>query len=616
MLILLLMYTGCRLLFFIFNYTYFTNTSLKEFFSCLFYGLRFDLSAVAMTNSLFALLYLAPFPFRHYKIYRRIVNGIFYLINITAILLNCIDIAYFKFIFKRTTADTFHLITTGNDFVHLLPEFITDYWYIVLIWLVFTAILVYRNWKIDKQLVYDEHLKFNYKTACLSFIILYIITTIAYRGGFQLKPISIINAGEDVQAKHIPLTINTPFAVLKTLGAATISEMDYFPEQELKKNFEPVCHFSNKEFKPLNVVLMIVESLSKEYVGVLNGGKGYTPFLDSLLSKSLVFDNAFANGKKSMEGIPAILAGIPALMTEPYITSNYAGNKITGIAGLLKKKGYSTAFYHGGNNGTMGFDAFTRLAGFDQYYGRNEYNNDKDYDGSWGIWDEPFFQYFAKQLDQTKEPFVNAIFSLSSHHPYHVPDVYKDLLKEGELPIHKSVRYADLSLRNFFNTVSKTKWFDNTLFVITADHTGNAWEDAGSTMVSIYRIPVIFYKHNSELKGNSQTIIQQIDIMPSVLDYLGYNEPFFAFGKSAFDTAASHFATAYINEVYLDFDKNHILLFDGEKSIGLHDFEKDPLLKNNVVASDSSNRKLMEKELKSVIQTFNHSLIHNEMTAE
>jgi phosphoglycerol transferase MdoB-like AlkP superfamily enzyme len=143
-----------------------------------------------------------------------------------------------------------------------------------------------------------------------------------------------------------------------------------------------------------------MESLSSEHIGAFNrqveGYQGYTPFLDSLIDHSIAF-NGFANAKQSIEGLPAIIASIPALMDRPFITSAFAGNSFDALAALLEKKGYETSFFHGGTNGTMDFDRFARASGFKRYYGRNEYDNDMDFDGRWGIFDEPFFQFFAKK---------------------------------------------------------------------------------------------------------------------------------------------------------------------------------------------------------------------------
>jgi len=198
-----------------------------------------------------------------------------------------------------------------------------------------------------------------------------------------------------------------------------------------------------------------MESLGSEYTALAKDKQSLTPFLDSLADKSTQFVNAYANGKTSIKGIPAIVAGIPTLFDGSFTYSAYNANSFESIGSLLKKKGYSTSFYHGGNNGTMGFDVFAKAAGFDRYYGRNEYPNPVDYDGHWGIFDESFFQFFKAQLDQEKKPFATCFFSLSSHHPYTLPEKHKGRFKGNSLAIGASIQYADYALVQFFETAKK-----------------------------------------------------------------------------------------------------------------------------------------------------------------
>ncbi len=444
------------------------------------------------------------------------------------------------------------------------------------------------------------------------------LSIIGFRGGLQLRPIMTINASEYVSAKNIPLIINTPFSIIKSYGLEQLEEKKYFSQEELKKLFNPT-HFElrtpNSEFRT-NVFVIIMESFSKEYIGALSGKKSYTPFLDSLIKESLVFTNAFANGKRSIEGIPAVLASIPSLMNESYITSSYCGNKFSSLANTLKRKRYSSAFFHGGSNGTMGFDVFTKAAGFDNYYGRTEYNNEKDYDGDWGIPDDKFLIYSGKEVSKMKKPFLAALFSLSSHHPFQVPVEYKKYFLEEGQPILKSVRYADFSLKKFFESISKENWFDSTLFVITADHTGPSTDNFYGNSVGSFEVPILFYKHNSSLKGINSKTTQQIDIMPSVLGYLNYGEEYFSLGENSLDTTTGGFAVNFINDVYQIFQDDYLLQFDGLKTISFYNYKKDSLLTDNLIGKLPQKEKAMGTKLKAIIQTFNYGMIHNKMVSK
>jgi phosphoglycerol transferase MdoB-like AlkP superfamily enzyme len=569
-----------------------------------------------MLNLAYIFLILLPFPFRERKTYKGIIKYLFIVINSVAILANCIDLAYFKFTIKRTTADVFNFFNgkMGSDLGRLLPLFLKDYWYIFLIWAILTylLILLYKKTESHKVVAWTKRA---YLIHSLIFLFALAGSIIIFRGGTQLRPIGIVNAGEYTDSKNVPLLLNTPFTIIKTLEVRGIEPRIYFTdESELKKLYDPEHYPGKGEFKKLNVFIIALESFSKEYIGSLNGRKeGFTPFLDSLISESLVFVNAISNSKKSIEGIPAIVASIPTWSDEPYITSRYGNNQVNSIAGLLKNEGYNTSFFHGGTNGTMGFDAFAKLIGYDSYYGRTEYNNEKDYDGSWGIWDEEFLQYTANTVTHFPQPFCTTLFTLTSHHPYPIPEKYKDRFKEGALEIEKTISYTDYSLKKFFETAKTRPWFSNTLFVLVADHTGISNDPFYSNRIGNYSIPIIYYLPGSDLKGSDSTITQQIDIMPSVLDYMNYPKPYFAFGNSVFDSTASHFSMNYINEQYQFIENYYSTEFSDTKS-DLYYYKTDSLLKNNLALIKPEITRKMENKAKAIIQTYQERIVNNKMT--
>jgi phosphoglycerol transferase MdoB-like AlkP superfamily enzyme len=380
-------------------------------------------------------------------------------------------------------------------------------------------------------------------------------------------------------------------------------------------------HFGQKSgFKNFNVMIIILESVSREHIGSLNptleNGRyqGFTPFLDSLIRHGIYFD-AFANGKTSIQGIPSVLSAIPSLMNESFIQSSYAAGKFSSIAGLLKPKGYTTAFFHGGTNGTMGFDSYCKLVGFDQYFGRSEYNNEKDYDGKWGIRDEEFYQYAAKTINGFKQPFAAAFFSLSSHHPYHVPMKYVNIFRRGKLPIQQSVMYADYSLGEFFHTVKHMPWYDNTLFVITADHTSEGYYPYYQSYVGQYAIPLLFFKPGSDLKGKPDIIAQQTDILPTVLNFLGYDKDYLAFGTDLLNTAPGdvHFSIHYISGLYGLIMDGYYLEYNGTRSTALFNLATDPLQGNNLLDKGNEVQKKMELFITAYIQQYNNRMIENRL---
>jgi phosphoglycerol transferase MdoB-like AlkP superfamily enzyme len=508
----------------------------------------------------------------------------------------------------------------------LLGIFMIDYWRGVIFWIFMITIMfsTYRLVKVSKPSPLKK-LPFYISAVAWLLVSLY-FSVVGMRGGFTgtTRPITLGNAGAFTNKPlEMAIVLNTPFAIIRTIDKKPLKEKEYFTEKELESIYDPV-HLPqmDAEFRPLNVVVIIMESFAKEYVGALNRNLdddkylGYTPFIDSLIDQSKAFQCAFANGRKSIDALPSVVASIPS-MVQPYVTSTYAANDINSIASLLKTKGYQTSFFHGAPNGSMGFDAFMKLAGYDKYFGMTEYGNNADFDGSWGIWDEEFMQYMAKEIGKMKEPFQVTFFSVSSHHPFKVPEKYEGRFRKGTLDFHIPIQYSDLALKEFFASASRQPWFKNTLFVITADHSNHAWHAEYKTAIGDFSIPIILYHPgNPELKGMDSTTVQQMDILPTIMSYLNYDKKFLAFGNNMLDPDALHFAVNYNNSTYQIIKGKYNLQFLDEKTIGLFDYVDDPLLSKNLMGKIPKVQDEMEKLMKAFIQQYNNRMIHNELVVK
>ena len=377
------------------------------------------------------------------------------------------------------------------------------------------------------------------------------------------------------------------------------------------------------------MVVIILESFGQEFVGALNpqldGGryKGVTPFLDSLIGVSTTYENSFANGRKSIDGMPSVLSSIP-MFVEPFFLTPASLNHLSGLARELNGEGYHTAFFHGAQNGSMGFEAFARSTGFGQYYGRTEFDADprfggeNEFDGTWAIWDEPFLQFYAKKMSEMKQPFMTAVFTASSHAPYKVPERYaKQFPEEGGTPLHKCVRYSDMALRKFFETARRQPWYKNTIFVLTADHTSLSTHEEYQTPLGRFRVPIIFFDPSGDMKpGRRPGIAKQIDIMPTLLGYLGFQHPFVAFGNDLTHLPATlNYEVAYLNGVYVFAQGDYVLLFDGNQTTGVFDYKKDRLMVHNLKGR-VPQQAAMERLLKAIIQSYMQRMLTDQLTVK
>lgn len=529
---------------------------------------------------------------------------------------NLVDVEYYKYTSKRSTADLITILGTGDDFAQLLGAFLRDFWWLLLTFFLLMSLSVWLYKKVGRKI--QEIYTYSWLQHSAVFVLGVGILFIIGRGGFGLRPADALTAAQFTRIENTGLVLNTPLTIIKTLGKTSLSEVVYFkiPEEE-HQLFQPIqrSHPENKIGDNLNIVVIILESFGNEWLGKKTGGP-FTPFLDSLIDHSLYFSNAFANGQKSIEAVPAIFAGIPSLQNDPYITSHYGTNTIDALPKKLNRHGYSSAFFHGATNGSMKFDEFSVIAGFENYFGRREYNNELHSDNHWGILDEYFLPWSARKMTQElPEPFIASIFTLSSHHPYFIPDHHREKLPKGTAPIASSIAYADMSLRLFFTEAKKQPWYNNTIFVLSADHTPACTEMVYCQRIPSYQIPIVFFDPLGRIQPHvSDEPFSHIDIFPTLLDLLGYAGEFYTYGNSYFDHG-KRYAINFIQDTYHLFQSDFVTTFSDGNILHLHNYKVDPYMTFDSLSYYREQALDHELILKGIIQRYNYDMIHNKMTA-
>ncbi|KGN73358.1 hypothetical protein HQ47_07795 [Porphyromonas macacae] len=628
MVIILVLYTLMRAIFIVYNNDLLKlndNTSIWNVFTG---GFQFDVSAILYTNILFILLSILPFRFRENTVYQKICKWIFLVVNGLCIIINMMDVAYYRFTLKRTTTSVFSEFRNENplNFVRMIWDYRTVS-LMILILIVLLAVAYKQTKEVNER--YRSKKPFLYYGLNLLWMGTVIILTIGgMRGGLahSVRPITLSNASAYIkEPQQRAAVLNTSFSLIRTIGKKTLQPIHFFTQEEAEDIYPVVQQFSEEtenrfgSYKGNNVVIIIWESFAREWVGNLNidvpGYEGYTPFIDSLCNHSLVYTNAYANGVKSIDAIPSVMTSLPHIGL-PFISSHYSGNKLNSIPQLLKPEGYSSAFFHGANNGSMGFLAFANQIGFDRYYGATEFGDNSQHDGYWGIWDRPFLEYMKTQLDTMKQPFAASVFTVSSHHPYQLPKGFENKYREGELPLMKCIGYTDDALRNFFNMAKQSSWYENTLFVIVADHSIPGVLPGYKASAGAYRIPIIFFHPKGELTGRDTTLAQQIDIMPTVLNLLGYDKPFVSFGQNLMNPDKPHIAVMNQDDNFQMIRNDSLILFHNNEVYGLYDLAADRQQKTNLIDSQKDKAESLEKMLKAFIQSYNNRLLNNELTLE
>ena len=629
-------YAVCRILFLTLNYSFYEGKIFTDNLLSLIKGsLIFDTSGILYTNMIFLLLALFPLHFKESSpIYAKIVKIVYVSINTIGIIANLCDVVYFRFTGRRTTGTVFSEFGNEDNLFSIIFTEALHSWYLIIAAVIMALILIflYKNPLSNKPL-YGILSFIKYYTLRIVFVLITVaLCAIGMRGGIDrsTRPITLSNANQYITSPvEAPLILNTPFSIIRTINKKPFQDPKYFSPEELESIYTPLHQpvdsiVANAKGKGKNVVVFIVESFAREFIKSYNpdidGGnyQGYTPFVDSLMQHSVWFMNSYTNGRKSIDGMPSALSSIPYFI-EPFFVTPAALNNLSGIARELKNEGYYSAFFHGAKNGSMGFQAFSNATGFDDYFGRTEFDQSKrfggeaEFDGYWAIWDEPFLQYFCAEMNFFRQPFVSAVFTATSHHPFQIPEKYEGKFPEGTLEVHKCIGYTDYALRRFFEEAKKQPWYNNTVFVITNDHTNLTDHPEYQTDLGVFTGPVIFFSPGDpDFKGCHEGLAQQIDIMPTLLGYLGYNRPYIAFGQDLLNTPKEEtFVVNYPNGVYQFAKNGYVIQFDGEKTTAVYSLD-DKLMQNNILGTVDITD--MERQLKAIIQQYMSRMNENRMT--
>lgn len=682
--LLFIVYTVTRFVFWAENHTYFSSSLADgNIPRMLFGGLFFDAPAICYTNALYIFLMLLPLHFKEKASYYNVCRWLFIIVNAICVIINLCDTVYFPYTLRRTTSDVFREFSNEGNLFSVFTQAALTHWYLILV----AAAIIWGMWRLyvnPVPVARQKSLIKYYILTVLSLIAAAVMTVSGIRGGLinrwynywgaailfyiccrifrsgnltvhrkimaatcalvgtlfvatapvggfihlDIRPTAISNATAYASRPvETAFVLNTPFSLIRSVSSRAFVDPGYFESvEEAEKLFSPL-HKPSADIMPRskNVVVLIIESFGREYIGALNHEtlgddyEGYTPFVDSLINHSATFRYSFCNGVKSIDGMPSVLASIP-MFVKPFILTPAAMNRIKGLPALLREKGYDTAFFHGARTGSMGFDGFARSVGFDNYYGREDFNKDprfdgdSDFDGFWAIWDEPFLQYYALKMSEMKPPFATAVFTASSHHPFKVPEKYADIYPEESLEIHKCIRYVDNALRAFFATARRQPWYENTVFVLTSDHTNMSGYPEYKSEMGRFFSPIIIFDPSGEIKpGMRDAIAQQIDIMPTLLAYLGYDRPYVGFGIDLLSTPAEDtWAVNYCNGIYQYSRDGVMLQFDGKKTTGIYALT-DPKLEHDLL-DVYPHRQQRERELKALIQSYMSRMINDRLS--
>jgi phosphoglycerol transferase MdoB-like AlkP superfamily enzyme len=301
--------------------------------------------------------------------------------------------------------------------------------------------------------------------------------------------------------------------------------------QDCKDPEQPLMHYQKSGFavkKPLNLVIILEESLGAEYVGCL-GGLPLTPNIDRLSRAGVLLKNLYCTGTRTIRGIEAIISGILPTPAESIMKAGLAGQHFFTIAEVLQSRGYATAFFYGGKSTFDNMRACFRTNGFDAIHDQDDFKNPV-FTATWGVSDEDLFAR-ANEVFKSHggKPFLALVLTTSNHDPFEFPDGRIELYEQPKATRSNNVKYADYAVGKFFKAAEKEAYYNNTVFLIIADHSTRL---RGQDLIPIdkFHIPgIIIAPH---LKPRVfEKIASQIDITPTLLDIMGISTNLPVFGR-------------------------------------------------------------------------------------
>ena len=591
----LVLFSMSRWLVYLLNTEFFHHLSLRQAFRLYFVGMRFDGVVLAYANIPVILYYCLPFRFIFTKTLQKLIDTWYVFANSVLILLNMIDIVYFRYVGSRMTSEVLRVFDhLDGQLGTMASEVFADYWYMLLVMVLFVLLLivVVKRTRLEPgKGVLTSHWYFS---QWISLLVYLVLTIIACRGGLQAKPVNRKTALQHADSQDIPILLNTPFTIVKVGEDLLDGELRWYEPEEM--DFSPI-HFTTRAnrflkgehgYRP-NLVFLVLEGVGQEMVSFYHPGRSnpVTPFLDSLLRKSLAFDGR-ANGRRSFEELPSLLSGLPALTEVDLSATRRHTDTLGGLGAVLHSHGYYTALFE------------TR-----DVHGRRSAGDDS--------FDGPFLQRCIDTFDTLQQPFAVMIRPHSTRFPYTLPKDF-ELPRESYLwsRFEKSVYYTDHALRAFFETATDRPWFDSTLFVITADHANNEHTSPEFNNIwGMYSIPLAFYMPSHVPAYHCDEIAQQIDLNVSILSALGVDDTVFSFGRNVFDSLSDPSFLAYVNLTYQYSDGKYLIQSDGEHTFGVFNVQKDWMLRKNLVSLIQCPD--LSKKLRERIQEYHNRLINHQL---
>ncbi len=532
------------------------------------------------------------FPLNKHRIYRNVwtyspipvlVYSSFHLVG---------DYIYFQNAQKHLGYEGF--VFMGKDFIVLLTSAFKSHFYLLTFGFPIGFLVGYGLIKLLNQIPYKK--PESAKEMSFLFILWFVVSVIGIRGGFQNSFISPSNAIVTDSPLLNQFVLNGVFTTIQEVGTEKFSRIQEMNSLEAIALGREIIRYEGTQFvndaypiyrktlspekeKKPDILLVLLESWPTKYVLRKFENKEITPNFNQLTKEGIYFSKFFANGGRTSNGLVSILSGFPDRPGKSLIHSRYSLNHFTPLGSLLKKKGYSTKFYYGGELSFENITPVIKNWGFETIFDLVSFERAGKYTrGVWGYNDSDVYSKILEdiKLEQPGEgSILRVCLTLSTHHPFQVPDSSFHLFPPDteENRFINSMYYADWSLGEFVKEFKKTEKYKDTILIFVSDHTShrtlNYFEDRN--------IPFLILNSSSKKEINSR-VSSQIDILPTVLGLVGGEFYFSSLGRDLFSDTREGYAYVAFGNIFGWAEKNILFMDTVEEHNGLYFTISEPYI--------------------------------------
>lgn len=554
--VFLLPATLIRLALYVIYFDDFSGLTASQVLTSFAIGLRFDFSMAALVMGTPLLLMLLPFKWAQHCYWQRFWGWFIYVVLLIFVLMMVGDTIYFGYVHRHVGSE---INTLSADMDSMMGIALRQYSGALVLFAIIAGV---GGWFWHHLIEIRPAISTQPWRRLALLPTIFLVMLVLGRGGMSGKPLSVGEAFFSNALGQGYLALNGAFAMSRALIEETPPLKSFMPpekailitQQSLAGShstfpdaqyplFQPATAAHPRVQSRPNVVVLMLESWGALHIDALRAqmglpALGVTPNFDALAQKGRLYTHFYANGQRSIQGAAAILASQPTFASMPFLGEGMEQNRLSFLGEIAREQGYETFFLQSSDRGSLRFDAIAARAGFSTYRGAQDLPNLHEHPkaaSTWGTWDHNTLQAAHRLFADSKKPFLGFVFTSTTHVPWIIPDErwHKYTGGSDRDAFLNSLFYADWALGQFINATKKAGYFDNTIFILTADH-ANEFVEHAEIVPNLFHIPLLIVGPNIK-SGLDDRVGSQFDILPTLISLGQWQSAYAGLGQSLVD---------------------------------------------------------------------------------